>query len=344
MYIKNAGENAEKEAANKNPYPDDPGTHMVNLRHKRKRTVFDGRYSYECNNVFFLIFALFIRMLALAVIPVWAKAVSGYRISGRQNLRKVRGSGVVIIANHVHHLDAPLICGCMNRFRKTRIISLSENFDIPVVGKLIRALGAIPLGGDFAGRQKFNKTIEKLLKKKKHVLFFAEGALWPYYKGIRPFRSGGFRFAARLGVPVLPVVIVFEGMKVGGREKLRLHVGRPLMPEEVAGASVGSCVGTGTRASTAAAGTGTDAVADMGGGPCVDAGTGVVTAAAATAAEVSGEGGVGAARAAGTGTAVSAAALRERTLGYFRRFTSKYYGIQDCRSRIQAEERRGFFI
>ena len=324
MYIKNAGENAEKEAANKNPYPDDPGTHMVNLRHKRKRTVFDGRYSYECNNVFFLIFALFIRTLALVVIPVWAKAVSGYRISGRQNLRKVRGSGVVIIANHVHHLDAPLICGCMNRFRKTRIISLGENFDIPVVGKLIRALGAIPLGGDFAGRQKFNETIEKLLKKKKHVLFFAEGALWPYYKGIRPFMSGGFRFAARLGVPVLPVIIVFEGAEGGGRKRLRLHVGRPLMPEEVAGTGASAEVSVGLAATAAAAAS--------------------VAEAAASVAEAYGEGGVGAARAAGAGTAATAAALRDRTIEYFRRFTSKYYGIQDCRSRIQAEERRGFFI
>ncbi len=203
---------------------------MIKMRHKKKKSVIGRDYQFEENGMIYQSLAVLLRLIGLLVIPVWAKVASGYRISGKQNLAGVKHRAAILIANHVYFLDAPIICACVNRMKKTRIISLGENMDIPVVGHLIKALGAIPLADTKSGMVKFSETVSHLLDRGKHILFFAEGALWPYYHGIRPFRSGGFLFAVKKQVPVVPVILLFDKVR-GGRERLRIHICEPIMPE-----------------------------------------------------------------------------------------------------------------
>ena len=72
--------------------------------------------------------------------------------------------------------------------------------------------------------------MDDLLGRGKWVLFMAEGALWPYYRGIRAFHKGGFSFAARNQVPVVPLVYTFEEGAFS-RERMVLTIGKPIEPD-----------------------------------------------------------------------------------------------------------------
>ena len=208
-------------------YPHDPDAHILHMPHKKKRSVIDASYDFESRNPFSLLGAWLLRQVALLVLPVWAKFACRYRIVGRKNLKQVRGRGAVLIINHVYFLDVPIACACAIRTRKVRYITLGDNMDIPVAGRIIKMLGGIPLGSNFSGVKAFQRTVVNLLKHRKLVLFCAESSLWPYYRGIRPFHRGGFSVAVQANVPVVPMVITFsEGRR--GRQQLTMTIREPI--------------------------------------------------------------------------------------------------------------------
>ena len=48
---------------------------------------------------------------------------------------------------------------------------------------------------------------------KKAIVTLRKRSLWPFYRGIRPFKKGAFRFAVNNNVSILPIVITFRGKK-----------------------------------------------------------------------------------------------------------------------------------
>lgn len=212
------------------PYPDDPRQHMLDIGFSHKHTTIDASYTFENRGLLYQLYAGSLRALALLLLPVYAKLTTGYRITGRENLRKVDGQGVVLVANHVCVMDAAIICSCANRRRKIRYVMLGSSVDIPVIGSIIKALGGIPLADNIGGHRQLMRELMDLLDRKKPILFFAEGALWPHYRGIRPFQKGAFVLAVRKQVPVLPLIITFETTRFGW-QRLHLRVEEPLYPQ-----------------------------------------------------------------------------------------------------------------
>lgn len=215
-------------------YPASPDEHMLHVRRRETHLPIDADYAFEESGLLYRLAAAALRGLALLVMPIWAHFAADYRIVGRENLRELEGRGAVLVANHVYFLDAPIICACLSPARKIRYVTLGENMDIPFAGPIMKALGGLPLPDTPGGMRAFRRTVDDLLGRGKWVLFLAEGALWPHYRGIRPFRKGGFSFAVRNQVPVLPLVYTFEEGALG-RERIVLTVGRPIEPGTSAG-------------------------------------------------------------------------------------------------------------
>lgn len=209
-------------------YPDDPHEHILKQRQKKNPPPVDENYNYESKNIFFKLFSWFFYSLAWLLLPIWAAFWMRPIVKGRKYLRQVRKQGVIMVANHIHKLDAPIICACANRSRKIRFVMLKENLDIPVTGQFLRALGGIPLGSTMGGMKNFSRYVHSLLERKKAVLIYPEAALWPYYTKLRPFLNGAFVFATKSKVPVLPMVYTFKVNKRGKKTRMVLNILPPI--------------------------------------------------------------------------------------------------------------------
>lgn len=213
-------------------YPEDePQKHITKVKRNKKHHPIDEKYVYNKKNFLYQIGALILRFLAWILLPFWIKPFTHYKIIGKENLKEVTKTGVIITSNHVHFTDAPLIATRLFGLkRKVRIIMLSANMDIPVAGPFIEALGCVPLGDTIGGMKNFNNHINKLLQSKKPVLIFPETALWPYYRKIRPFSRGPFMFSVNNNVPILPVVITFRTRK-NRKQKMIVNILKPVYPK-----------------------------------------------------------------------------------------------------------------
>ena len=143
----------------------------------------------------------------------------------------------LICANHISEADPLILGACLKH--NPRYMAKKELMKVPVIGKLITALGAYPIdrgGNDVAA---IRKTVD-LLKNGESVIMFPQGTRC---RGVDPaetrFRNGCALIAARAGVPVLPIYIGTRNFRVRLFRRVTVKVGKPISCDEITGAETG---------------------------------------------------------------------------------------------------------
>ena len=146
--------------------------------------------------------------IVAALGPVVTWFAQGARVEGKENLRAVRG-GAISVCNHVHTLDTLMVKNALGAFRTFHTGSYYL-LKRGALGRIFKAGGFLPVGTRFRDIKNLQDAVGELVARGKIVNFYPEHALWPQYEKLRPFQSGAFRYAAKFGVPVLPLFIEFR--------------------------------------------------------------------------------------------------------------------------------------
>jgi 1-acyl-sn-glycerol-3-phosphate acyltransferase len=100
------------------------------------------------------------------ILPVLGR----WRVVGHENVPKT--GGVIIAPNHVSYSDPPVVGAALRR--QVCFMAKWELFQIPVLGRLIRRLGAFPVKQSTADRAAIRQAMD-LLEAGKVVCIFPEG-------------------------------------------------------------------------------------------------------------------------------------------------------------------------
>lgn len=152
------------------------------------------------------------------------------RITGSEN--EPTEGGCLVCANHMSNSDVVVLAAALRR--QPRYLAKAELFRVPLLSRLVKALGAFPIkrgGGDIAAI----KTTLELLKQGELVGFYPQGTR---HRGVdprhTPIRHGIAMVASRAGVPVLPVCIQTKGYKIVPFRRVDVRIGKPIYPDEYA--------------------------------------------------------------------------------------------------------------
>jgi 1-acyl-sn-glycerol-3-phosphate acyltransferase len=156
--------------------------------------------------------------------------MGGYRVEGAEH---VPASGPAIIApNHVSMADPPLVAIAVPRTAK--IMAKIELFRVPVIGPLIRHLGAFPVHRGTPDRAALRKAID-LLDEGWPVIIFPEGTRGDG-KELGPLEKGVLLIASKSGAPIVPAYVsgtchmLPRGAKRMRRSRVTVRFGPPLDP------------------------------------------------------------------------------------------------------------------
>lgn len=114
--------------------------------------------------------------------------------------------GALLVANHLSFVDAFLVSAALDR--PVRFMMYRPFFDLPLVGRFCRRMGAIPVSSQDTREQK-QASIEyaaQLLRDGELVCIFAEGHI-SRTGSLGGFRRGLERIASKAGTPILPVAL-----------------------------------------------------------------------------------------------------------------------------------------
>lgn len=165
-------------------------------------------YKFVHTNIFFRIISWFLYILALIVLWPVTLIMYGLKVKGKKNLKNVKNA--VFVSNHILEMDfVCMMCHCIFS-KKPYILSLTNTFKVPVIRRLIKYFGAIPIPTDVKNSRAFLRQTDQMLKNGGSLIVFAEGSMWPYYNEIRPFKDGAFRFSVKNDVPVVPFCITLR--------------------------------------------------------------------------------------------------------------------------------------
>lgn len=151
------------------------------------------------------------------------------KVKGRQNV-PLEG-GLVLAANHIAAVDVISIGAVCPR--QLTFVAKKELFSVPVLGWLVKALGAIKVDRG-AGDVGAIKAAVNAAEEGKVLSIFPQGHRYPGVNpATTPTHNGVALIAYRSGCDVLPVSINVKGCKYGFLKRIEVVFGKVIKNEEL---------------------------------------------------------------------------------------------------------------
>lgn len=162
-------------------------------------------------------------------------------IKGLEHYKNLN-SGAVITCNHFNAMDSFAMhiayeaSGHKDR-RFYRIIREGNYTSFPgFYGKLMRNCDTFPLSSNKQTMEKFMKSVDIALQEGHFMLIYPEQSMWWNYKKPKPLKKGGYLFAVKNNVPVLPCFITMEDSDVVDDDgffvqEYVIHISEPIYPD-----------------------------------------------------------------------------------------------------------------
>jgi lipopolysaccharide biosynthesis glycosyltransferase len=162
-------------------------------------------------------------------------------IKGIENFNSLN-SGAVITCNHFNAMDSfamQIAYEASNQKKRKlyRVIKEGNYTSFPgFYGVLMRNCNTLPLSSNTKTMRKFLDAVHKVLTGGHFVLIYPEQSMWWNYKKPKPLKRGGFNFAVRSNVPVLPIFITMEDSDVLDGDgffvqEYTINIGKPIYPK-----------------------------------------------------------------------------------------------------------------
>ncbi len=192
----------------------------------------DGTYKYRRDkNILGKLTSFFLyRALAMPTAYIYLKLKFRHKIVGREKLRGI--GGAFIYGNHTQAVADALIPTFISRPRSAYVIVHPNNVSMPVLGRLTPYMGALPLPDDLRAAHNFNKTVRERIAEEKRVFIYPEAHIWPYFTGIRRFKSDSFSYPVKLGVPVFCFTNTYQKRGKKSKVKMITYIDGPFYPDE----------------------------------------------------------------------------------------------------------------
>ena len=159
----------------------------------------------------------------------------GIRWKNKKNLKRLRGRGAFLYANHVAISDVFKFQSFIIHLTKVNIVGLSDASSIPVARTIVKSFGYLPIPhpNDNANMLGLKKAVEHLVKKRReYILIYPEAHIWPYYTKIRDFKNVSFYYPAQCLAPVVPVVTTWRHVWYSKKPRQTVIFGRPIYPDK----------------------------------------------------------------------------------------------------------------
>lgn len=197
-----------------------------------ERPVIDGNYQYFNDSFFGRISHLFwYRIIAMPLAFAYTKLAFSHKIIGGNAMKPYRKTGCFMYGNHTQDIGDALMPNMIEKKKDKYFIVNPENLNVPIVGKVTKQLGALPLPTGLRAYKNFLAAIKKRIDEGAAIVIYPEAHIWPYYTKIRPFPDTSFVYPVKHAAPVFCFTNTYVKRKFSRRPKIVTYVDGPFFPD-----------------------------------------------------------------------------------------------------------------
>lgn len=164
--------------------------------------------------------------LALFLSFFYCRLFLHVRYVGAGKLRKQKG-GFLLYGNHTQPVGDVFIPAHACFPKRIYTVVSTANYGLPVIGRILPYLGALPVTEDLSGVRKLNEAVAARLGQGHPVVIYPEAHVWEYYTGIRPFSPASFGFPVRNHVPSYTMTVTYQKSRFFRRPKSVVYIDGP---------------------------------------------------------------------------------------------------------------------
>lgn len=191
--------------------------------------VLPDNYKWIKKDFFSKLLSAVIYAIAVLFGEIYCRCFLHITFNGKKNFKKVKG-GFFVYANHTQPLGDVFTPALAAFPKRIYTVVSTANYGIPVIGKILPYLGAIPIVNSLSGMKEFNKALEYRVQSGHPVIIYPEAHVWEYYTGIRPFSDTSFKPAVKLNKPVFAMTVTYRKSKFYKKPKSKVFIDGPFYP------------------------------------------------------------------------------------------------------------------
>ncbi len=170
--------------------------------------------------------------IALIFTAIYCPLILHLRVKNRKCLRPFRKQGYFLYGNHTQMIGDAFMPAWACLGKRIYVVVSPANLGIPVLGRILPSLGALPIPSDMRRMKEFNRSIDEKIAAGKCVGVYREAHVWPYYTGIRPYADTAFHYPVRCHVPTFAVTTTYQKRRFGRRPRITMYLDGPFYPRE----------------------------------------------------------------------------------------------------------------
>lgn len=193
----------------------------------------DENYDYGGRTFFWKIKHFFLyRIVAVPLAITYLKIVFAHKIVGKEKTKPYKKSALFFYGNHTNTFGDPLVPTFVSWPHETFVIVHPNNVSMPVFGRIMPYLGALPLPDTLQAGKNFMDAIKFHVEKKQSIVIYPEAHIWPFYTKIRPFKDSSFKYPIEYNVPTFCFTNVYTKRRFSKNPKMTTYIDGPFFADE----------------------------------------------------------------------------------------------------------------
>lgn len=168
---------------------------------------------------------------ALIFSNIYCRLFLHVKIKGAHKIRSVKGTGLFLYGNHTQPIGDVFNPALACFPKRIYTVVSTANYALPVIGKILPFLGALPIPDTLRRMKKLDDAIEQRLKQNSPIIIYPEAHVWEYYTKIRPFGATSFKFPVKHNAPVFSMTTTYQRRKFGKKPGITIYIDGPFSPE-----------------------------------------------------------------------------------------------------------------
>ena len=182
-------------------------------------------FNYKKRGICFRLARFFLHdLIAAPIAYLYSRVILGDRVIGKSKLNGIKS--FVLYSNHTEPVGDALAPHTFVFPKRALTVVSPKNLEIPVIGRLIPYLGAVPTPSDIRSSREFSQCIKREIDRGCALIVFPEAHVWKKYTGIRPMSISAFDIARRYSVPAFSATRVYRRSRLFGY-RCRIYIDGP---------------------------------------------------------------------------------------------------------------------